>query len=132
MFTYKRKITFHDCDPAGILFFARIYEICHTAYENMIESFELEEDYWNNEKHVVPIIKSEARYNKPLKYGDEVSVEVKVTSLRDSSFELNYNCKNKNGEVCSVVRTVHVFIDKNSWEKIKMPERIKAGLQENQ
>ena len=33
MFTIKRKINFFDCDPAGIIFYSRIFEFCHSAYE---------------------------------------------------------------------------------------------------
>ena len=57
MFTVKRKINFYDCDPAGILFYARLFEINHSVYEEMINSFKLKESYWFNDKFVVPIIK---------------------------------------------------------------------------
>jgi 1,4-dihydroxy-2-naphthoyl-CoA hydrolase len=98
MFINKTKIKFHDCDPAGILFYGRVYSLCHAAYEEMIESFKLPYDYWANENFIVPIIKSEASYHKPMKYGDEISVEVEVVQLKDSSFELEYVCKNKAGK----------------------------------
>lgn len=61
MFTFSKKIDFFDCDPAGIMFYGRIFELCHSAYEAMIESFNLSEDYWTNDKFVVPIIHSEDR-----------------------------------------------------------------------
>lgn len=128
MFTYKRKINFHDCDPAGILFFARIFELCHSAYEEMISSFELGEDYWNNPDYVVPILHSEAKYRNPLKYGDTAGVEIQVTVLKDSSFELSYKCRNQNGDDCAEVRTVHVFVERSSWKKHPMKESIKNGL----
>jgi len=90
MFIFKKKINFYDCDPAGILFYGRVYELCHAAYESMIENFNLDEDFWTNENYIVPIISSEASYHKPIKYGDEVTVEIKVAKLRPSSFELEY------------------------------------------
>jgi YbgC/YbaW family acyl-CoA thioester hydrolase len=128
MFAYKYKISFYDCDAAGVLFFARIYEVCHSAYEAMIESFNLPEDYWGNEEYIVPIIKSEAAYHKPLKYGETVDVEIKVVQLRSSSFELNYECKNENGEVTNKVKTIHVFVDKKLWKKINMSKKIYDSL----
>ncbi len=124
MFTVKRKINFYDCDAAGVMFFARIYELCHSAYEEMISSFDLEEDYWNNEDYIVPIIKSEAAYHKPLKYSENVLVEIKVVQLRTSSFELNYECKNEKGEITNKIRTVHVFVDKKSWKKKEMSKKL--------
>jgi 1,4-dihydroxy-2-naphthoyl-CoA hydrolase len=90
MILYKTTINFFDCDPAGILFYSRFFEICHSAYESMISSFSLREDYWNNSEYVVPITHSEAKYIKPVKYGETISIELKVMQIKNSSFELGY------------------------------------------
>lgn len=128
MYSIQKKINFYDCDPAGILFYGRIFELCHAAYESMIESFNLEEDYWSNDDYVVPIIHSEAKYRNPFTYGQTVTVVLKVTSLKNSSFELQYECKNEKGELCTEVRTVHVLIDKTTWKKKPLTGQIKKGL----
>lgn len=128
MFITKKKINFFDCDPAGILFFGRVFELCHSAYEDLIASFNLKEDYWANDEYVVPILNSEAHYHKPMKYGETISVEIKVSKLKTSSFELEYKCKNESGEECTIVRTVHVFVDKSTWKKHPMKAEIHSGL----
>ncbi len=128
MITFKTKINFFDCDPAGILFYGKIFFFCHSAYEKMISSFNLKINYWQNDEFVVPIIKSNADYLKPLKYGDELTTEVSVTELRKSSFELNYKCRNLSGDVCVEVSTVHVLIDKKTWLKIELTTEIRDGL----
>jgi 1,4-dihydroxy-2-naphthoyl-CoA hydrolase len=128
MFSIKKKINFYDCDPAGILFFARIYELCHSCYEAMIESFGLRNNYWSNDDYIVPIIHSEAKYRNPYIYGQSANIELKVTSLKNSSFELQYECKNERGELCTEVKTVHVLIDKKTWKKKPLNEEIRNGL----
>ncbi len=128
MFSSKRKISFYDCDPAGILFFARIYELCHSAYEELIGSFGLEEDFWSNDIYAVPIIKSEAQYFKVIKYGEMITTEISVSEIKSSSFGLNYDCKNEKGEVCTKVKIVYVFVDKKNWKKTKIKEKIMKGL----
>lgn len=120
MFVTKNKINFHDCDPAGILFFGRIYEICHSAYEDMISSFGLSENYWDNPIYIVPILRSEAHYHKPLKHGEEISVQILVKTLKESSFELQYEVFNSKKELCVAAYTVHVFVDKITWKKKAM------------
>ncbi len=124
MFSYKKKVNFYDCDPAGILFFGRVYEFCHAAYEALIESFNLQESYWTNDNYIVPIIHSEASYHKPVNGGEMVTIIVKVSQLRTSSFELEYEIRNSKGERCTKVKTVHVFVDKISWKKMNMPEEL--------
>ena len=128
MFTYKKLVNFYDCDPAGILFYARIYELTHAAYEGMIESLKLEEDYWANDDYVVPIIHSEAKYRNPITFGQEITINLSVTQLKNSSFELQYECINENDELCVEVKTVHVFIGKDTWKKKPMSQPIKKGL----
>ena len=128
MFLYKTKINFYDCDPAGILFFGRVFELCHQAYEAMIAGFGLREDYWNNADYVVPILNAESHYHKPIKYGDVITIEIKVTILKSSSFELSYTLINDASEKCCEVRTVHVFIDKRTWKKNPMNIEISEGL----
>ncbi|HSD63592.1 MAG TPA: thioesterase family protein [Ignavibacteriaceae bacterium] len=129
MHIYHKTINFYDCDPAGIIFFSKIFEICHSAYEDFINSFRLKSNYWNNENYAVPIIHSEAEYFLPLKPADKISVEVVVNQLKDSSFELKYICKNVEGEITNEVKTVHIFIDKKVWKKIPIDPEVKDNLE---
>lgn len=132
MFNIKRKINFYDCDPAGILFYARLFEINHSIYEDLIDSFNLKYDYWHSDVFVVPIIKTDGEYLKPVKAGDHISINLSVTLLKQSSFELTYEWFNSDGELVAKARTVHVFIDKKNWKKIHITEEIKTSLQSHQ
>ena len=128
MYKFKKIINFYDCDPAGILFFARIFEICHSAYEDLIDSFKLQTDYWNNENFVIPIIHTEAEFLLPLKFGENVTVEVSVSQLKESSFELYYVCRNDDDKVTNKVKTVHIFVDKKKWKKTLIDPEVKKNL----
>ena len=131
MIKVKRKIQFHHCDPAGIMFYSRIFDFCHSAYEELINQVELEEDYWQNEIFVVPIIKSEAQYLVPISYDEEITIELTVNNIRNSGFELNYKCINEEEETCALVKTVHVFIDAESWEKIEIDPLVRSELEKH-
>lgn len=80
-----------------------------------------------NETYVVPIIHSESEYVKPIKYGDEITVNVQVSQLKHSSFELTYTIKREK-ELCCHAKTVHVFVDKKNWKKKEMFDDLVAGL----
>jgi 1,4-dihydroxy-2-naphthoyl-CoA hydrolase len=132
MISVKRRINFYDCDPAGILFYANIFRMCHSAYEKLIATFELKKDYWQNDEFAVPIIKSTADYLKPFKSGDEINIQVTVSELRESSFELKYKCSNQFNDLCAEVKTVHVFVNKKSWAKTNLLPEINEGLKLHQ
>ncbi|MDP3831311.1 MAG: thioesterase family protein, partial [Ignavibacteriaceae bacterium] len=73
-------------------------------------------------------IKSEAGYRIPFKYNDEIRIEIKVSKLKSSSFELSYECFNQKNELCVEVKTVHVFVDKKLWKKKAMPGKLEENL----
>lgn len=127
MIELKYKVGFSDCDPAGIIFYSRVFEFCHKVYEELISSFNLEENYWSNQKYLVPIIKTSSKYLKPLKYNDEISIRLVVRELKKSSFELHYSIY-KNNDLSVVVSTIHVFINPKTWEKTEIPLDIKDKL----
>jgi YbgC/YbaW family acyl-CoA thioester hydrolase len=132
MFTVKKRINFYDCDPAGILFYARMFELNHSVYEQMIDSLKLKDDYWQSPMFVVPILKTNGEYIKPVKAGDVISISLSVTLLKENSFELTYEWFNSNSDLVAKARTVHVFLDKITWGKIKIPEEIRIALQSHQ
>jgi len=128
MYKTKQRINFFHCDPAGIIFYARLFEICHSVYEEMISSFELDENYWQNDEYAVPIVKCDAGFYKPVKPGEEVTVELVVTELRETTFQLGYSIKNdKDVEVASA-KTVHVFVDKKKWKGKEIKDSLRIGL----
>ena len=132
MFTVKKRINFYDCDPAGILFYAKLFEINHSVYEEMISSFNLKLNYWDNDKFAVPIIKTDGAYFKPLKAGETISISLTVTLKKENSFELTYEWTNKDGDLAAKARTVHVFVDKKNWVKIPIQADIVKGLESHQ
>ena len=131
MFKEEIKINFYDCDPAGILFYANLFKFAHKTYESLVESFELPGGYFDSEDFVVPIIHTEGNYFIPMKPGDEVDVSVFVSQIRTSSFELTYNFANTDSKICAQVQTVHVFVDRNTFEKINIPSEILEKLEVN-
>lgn len=122
MYQFKRKINFYDADPGGILFFAKAFEIAHTAYEAMIEDAILSKNYFIDADYAIPILRAEADYIKPIKIGELLTIEVIVTQLRSSSFELSYLLKSEDGEDKAKLKTVHLFVDKKSFQKVEIPK----------
>lgn len=132
MFSVKVKVYFYDCDPAGILFYANVFKLAHSAYEELMKSLSLDKDYFNDKNYVLPITHSEADYFLPIKSGEELTVEIIVTQLKNSSFELSYQFCNQDSQTASKVKTVHVCAAKEKFAKTEMPsdlyEKLKLHL----
>lgn len=129
MFAVKKRIDFYDCDPAGILFFGRIFNLAHHAYELFLEENSGGKNYFADKNILLPITHTEADYKSPIKAGEVVTIELSVSILKSSSFELSYKITN-NGTLCAEVKTVHVCINKSDWKKCELPEELGKRLGE--
>ncbi|NOX66356.1 MAG: acyl-CoA thioesterase [Chlorobi bacterium] len=132
MFQTKRTIEFSMCDTAGILFFSRVFELFHSAYEEFIQTGDLEIDYFKFEKYAVPILKIEADFKAPIKLHETLNIAISVTQIKDSTFELTTNLIDENDMIRAVVKSVHIFVNINDFSKTDIPNDILQILLANQ
>ncbi len=91
--TRHLRIEWCDCDPAGIIFYPRYFEMFDTSTTNLIErALGMKKiDYlkaYNIAGH--PAVETRARFRTPTRYGDEVSIVTTVAGCGDSSFKLEH------------------------------------------
>ena len=126
MFTSEVKIQFHDCDPAGILFYANIFKHAHDVYQEFLS--QLERNYFADPVYVLPITKSSAEYFSPMKSGESYKCKIMVSKLQESSFELTFLFYDAESNVHAEVKTVHVAVNKSNFIKTSIPEDLKLLL----
>lgn len=129
MFLTKERLNFYDCDPAGIIFYASLFKIAHTAFEKFLAYISPDRNFFFDDELVLPIIHCEADYFKPLKAFDEIDVSVIVREVRDNSFELNYKFE-IDSKLYAEAKTIHVCVDKTKFEKTNLPNQLKSKLNE--
>jgi 4-hydroxybenzoyl-CoA thioesterase len=103
-FTHTRnvRIEWGDCDPAGIIFYPRYFEIFDASTAALFEralgitKFEM---FKKLEFAGWPLVKTHARFLKPTRFGDDVTVETSVKFGR-SSFEIEHKLRLK-VELCA-------------------------------
>lgn len=96
------RIEWGDCDPAGIIFFPNYFRIFDHSTAMLFETvlgmtkFEmfkrLEFTGW-------PLVRTQAKFIKPTRFGDDVLVDSTITFGR-SSFEVEHKLT-LNGELCA-------------------------------
>jgi 1,4-dihydroxy-2-naphthoyl-CoA hydrolase len=123
-FAYHRTIHFPDTDAAGVVFFANFLAICHEAYEeSLVASGIALKTFFAENAVIVPIVKSEANYLRPLFCGDKVRVSVTPAPLSENSFEIRFEMV-KVGlmeKVAARVHTVHVCTSPGKRERALLP-----------
>jgi YbgC/YbaW family acyl-CoA thioester hydrolase len=132
MFTTNEKVYFYDADPAGIIFYASLFKYVHAAYEDFLRSLNPERDFFFDREYILPIMHAEADYVKPIRVGDELRIDVVVSLLKNSSFEISYKFYKNGNQFAALAKTVHVCVLKEKFEKIELPkdfyEKLKTNL----
>jgi 1,4-dihydroxy-2-naphthoyl-CoA hydrolase len=128
MFKTEYRISFSDCDPAGIIFFANLFRIAHIAYEELMNDIGSSEVFFPVSNFLLPIIHSEADFINPIQYDQLIRIDVEVSKLKRSSFELEYKISDGRGKKLGLIKTVHVAVEKPNFKKTELPEEFIAKL----
>jgi 4-hydroxybenzoyl-CoA thioesterase len=94
-FTYRRQLTIEwgQCDPAGIVFNSRFFEIFDTATWQMFEAalgVKPQDIAGTFSILGVPLVEARANFLKPIRFGDVVDLASRVSEFRRSSFEVEH------------------------------------------
>ena len=95
--TRTTRIEWGDCDPAGIIFYARYFEIFDTSTTVLLEralgmkkiEYLKAYDFLGH-----PLVETRARFRLPTRFGDEAAIETAVTACGRSSFKIEHRLTN--------------------------------------
>jgi len=130
VFSINLPIRFQDADPAGVLFFARAFDLFHQAYESLMAERGLPLGATiKEETFLLPIVHAEGQFKKPAEAGETVKVEVKTGRRGVTSFTLLFTMTNSAGDLLATGSTVHVAVDKQSGKPVALPPKVIAVLE---
>ena len=94
--TRSTRVEWGDCDPAGIIFYVRYFEIFDVSTTMLLEralgmtKFEYLKAY-DFLGH--PLVETRARFLRPTRFGDEIAIETAVVSCGRSSFKVEHRLR---------------------------------------
>lgn len=87
------RIEWGDCDPAGIVYYPRYFEMFDTATAHLFEralgmtkrQYQAAYDFIG-----FPMVDTRARFFIPTRHGDDVVIETTIAAVRRSSFDVHH------------------------------------------
>ena len=129
-FTYHSTVKLRDTDAAGLLFFSNIFNITHDAYEAFMDHAGVGiGEFIKEKKYMLPIVHAEADYKKSQFVGDKLVIFIQCEKIGKSSYTLLYNVLDQQGETTSIVKTVHVVLEKKTRAIVSVPKKLRGALQ---
>ena len=130
--SYQREflLTFGDCDPANILYFANYPHFAHETIENFMKASGGWELWFAHKDHGVPLAHCETHYYKPIFLGQTICNQLSLDKIGNSSvsFKIDFLVED---QLCSQVKTIHVFVNRQSKKKQDIPEDVLVFLKKN-
>ncbi|WP_239031990.1 acyl-CoA thioesterase [Paroceanicella profunda] len=129
MFTLRRQVEFQHCDPAGIVFYPRYFEMISAAVERFFtdhlgKSFA---EMHLTEKFGVPTARIEVDFRSPSRLEDWLDLSVAVARVGRSSVELAITCACA-GTPRFEARSTLVYVDLTTGKPRSWPDGLRAAL----
>jgi 4-hydroxybenzoyl-CoA thioesterase len=129
VFHYPQKILFQHCDPAGIVFYPRYYEMlnaCIEAWFDEVLGYSFAKMHGADGRGV-PTVWQNAEFHAPSRHGDALGFALRVTQVGTSSLDLEVQA------TCDKDQRAHftcrlVFIRKDTGRSEPWPPELRQKL----
>ena len=131
VFEHQIKVLFQHCDPAGIVFYPRYFEMVNQTVEEWHEtglgtSFS---QIHLSSGHGVPTVSISAEFTAPSHMGDVLTWRLYVTKLGRTSAALHIETS-CNGALRMTALPVLVYVDMESGRPVPWPDFIRQPMQQ--
>ncbi|MET1084450.1 MAG: thioesterase family protein [Burkholderiales bacterium] len=129
VFSVEYPILFSHCDPAGIVYFPRFFDLLHRAMEDWF-TFGLEErfaDFIMKKRLGIPTVGTRVDFIAPARFGDLLKIELRVAKLGSSSIDLAIDSF-VNGRPCFRARHTVCVFSQDTFKAIPIPEDLRPRI----
>lgn len=131
VFEVQQQVRFGHVDPAGIVYFPRIYDYIHEAFEEVWDKH-VGVRYYHlllEQRVGFPLVHSEVDFAAPLRFGDRPIVRVSCFRLGSSSIGLHYVYRVAD-TVCVDAHMVTACIDLDTMKAQPIPDEYRRRFEE--
>jgi 4-hydroxybenzoyl-CoA thioesterase len=125
------RIEWGDCDPAGIVFYPRYFEMFDACTAALFERASGMTKYDMSQHYGIvgiPMVDTRAKFIIPSRYGEDIDIETSVTEFRRSSFDVRHRVT-KAGALAIDGYETRVWVGRDPADASKIKSQpIPAGL----
>ncbi|MEQ8442181.1 MAG: thioesterase family protein [Alphaproteobacteria bacterium] len=129
-FETDQTILFQHCDPAGIVFYPRYFEMLNAAVERWFDvglgvSFAA---LHTDRRRGIPCVSLQTRFAAPSRLGEALKVRIAVEKLGGSSVETEFAIVDADGNIRIEGTQVQVHIDLDTGRPVRWPDDLRSAL----
>lgn len=130
-FSIPYRVRLADTDAAGVVYFAHLLAMCHTAYEEVLVNLGIDLPKWVRQGTIaIPIIHGEIDCLRPIFWGDLVIITLTPQLVSDNEFVIAYQFTSETepDRILAKGKTQHVCINPQTRQRQPLPQEMTTGL----
>jgi len=121
---YTRRVFYYETDKMAIVHNSNYLRIFEEARLDYMEKAGLDYPALEARGVLIPVVSASVRYLSPLRYGDEFSVETRMTAFNGIRFSYRYRIvRPSDGAVCAEGESGHCFLDEAARVPVSLRRR---------
>lgn len=134
-FITQKRVRFHHCDPAGIVFYPQFFYLLHEVQEDFLTHIGFPEHLLIQSGTGLPIVDLKAEFLGMCRHGDHLTLSLELTRLGGASMGMRYEIHGGPGtpDAPQSIRLraegVVVFSSLADAKAVAMPDGLRAALQ---
>ena len=130
VFAREKRVRFHHCDPAGIVFYPQYFVMIHELMEDWFtEALDTDYSALVRDKGMgMPAVKVECEFLAPNPLGDVIAFELSITKLGASSVTVKIEASAR-GAPCLRATVVVVHSSLRPLKAVAFPDGLRRNLQ---
>ncbi len=130
VYALKLRVSWGDCDPAGILYTPRVFDYCTQTIERWYAEI-IKVDWMTmiRDKRGSPTVHASCDYLKPMPPGLEMAVTLRINKLGDTSISFRLEGEDDRGTIYFRAKYVSCIIDFAQDQAIKIPADWRSKMQ---
>jgi len=125
-FDYPQKVLFKHCDPAGLVFYPRYFEMINDVVESFFDDalgipFEKLHETAN-----IPTVHLDTTFNTPSRHGDRLIITLTVLRIGNSAIDLSIIARSGT-EIRFSAKSTLVYVDK-SGKPARLSDTLRTAL----
>jgi len=131
VFTHDQLIRFSHCDPAGIVYFPRFFDLAHATMEDWfcLALGQSLPELIRQRRIGTPTVSVQCEFAKPLRMGDTLRFELRVLRLGNASVQLAYSGKKDGVEHLKMVQTI-AFMALDGGSATPIPDDLRERIEQ--
>ena len=109
---YHRMINYYETDQMGIVHHSNYIRFFEEARIDYLKQFGMDYRAMEEMGIIIPVTFARCQYLVPLRFEDEVVIDVRLTKYDGIKMELSYEIRQKEtGQLCTTGETGHCFLN---------------------